>query len=206
MKLRNKKTGEVVVEINKIGLVWNRFGMPAEIGQYDSLAELNEVWEDYKPAEKKFKRYRLVKDLPTFDKGDEFYIAQTGALWYDGGGDDDVCAYSTQTLMRFPNILKDWFEPIDDEDINVTNIQPLIKDEKIRKAVRAWAEANEIERVWHEKASCWLRGNGLAIEMENEVFDLEQGNFSIAELCGAPEPNEPTFIDLDERIKEKEEE
>lgn len=26
------------------------------------------------------------------------------------------------------------------------------------------------------------------------------------ELCGAPEPLEPTFIDLDERIKEKEEE
>lgn len=84
--------------------------------------------------------------------------------------------------------------------------EPLIKDEKIRKAVRAWAEANDIERVWHEKASCWLRGNGLAIEMENEVFDLEQGNFSIAELCGTPEPIEPTFIDLDERVKEKEEE
>lgn len=51
MKLRNKKTGEVVVEVNKIGLVWNRFGMPADIGQYDSLAELNEEWEDYKPTE-----------------------------------------------------------------------------------------------------------------------------------------------------------
>lgn len=51
MKLRNKKTGEVVVEVNKIGLVWNRFGMPADIGQYDSLAELNEEWEDYKSTE-----------------------------------------------------------------------------------------------------------------------------------------------------------
>ena len=53
MKLRNKKTGEVVVEVNKIGLVWNRFGMPADIGQYDSLAELNEEWEDYAPQEPK---------------------------------------------------------------------------------------------------------------------------------------------------------
>lgn len=51
MKLRNKKTGEVVVEVNKIGLVWNKYGMPANIGQYDSIAELNEEWEDYKPAE-----------------------------------------------------------------------------------------------------------------------------------------------------------
>ena len=56
MKLRNKKTGEVVVEVNKIGLVWNRFGMPADIGQYGSLAELNEEWEDYKPKEP------LIKD------------------------------------------------------------------------------------------------------------------------------------------------
>lgn len=51
MKLRNKKTGKIVVEVNKIGLVWNRFGMPAEIGQYDSIAELNEEWEDYQPTD-----------------------------------------------------------------------------------------------------------------------------------------------------------
>ena len=62
--------------------------------------------------------------------------------------------------------------------------EPLIKDPKIRKAVRAWAEANDIERVWHECASCCLRGNGLTIEMENEVDELEQGNYSTTELCG----------------------
>ena len=86
--------------------------------------------------------------------------------------------------------------------------EPLIKDEKIRKAVRAWAEANGIERVWHEYASCWLRGNGLMIELENEVAELEQDNYSIAELCEeeAPEPLEPSFIDLDERTREKEDE
>lgn len=219
MKLRNKKTGEVVVEVNKIGLVWNRFGMPAEIGQYDSLAELNEVWEDYKPAEKKSKRYRLVKDLPTFDKGDEFYIAQTGALWYDGGGADDVCAYSTQTLMRFPNILKDWFEPIDDEDINVTNIQPLIKDEKIRKAVRAWAEANGFTKLkfneWADNHWILRAENKDRHEFDIDFFDNDckklpkyvyDAFYTIDELCGAPEPLEPTFVDMDERIKEKEEE
>lgn len=65
--------------------------------------------------------------------------------------------------------------------------EPLIKDEKIRKAVRAWAEANGIKRVWHECASCWLRGNGLKIELENEVVDLEQNNYTIDELCGEEE-------------------
>lgn len=63
--------------------------------------------------------------------------------------------------------------------------EPLIKDEKIRKAVRAWAEANDIDRVWHECATCWLRGNGLEIYLEE--LDLEQGNYSIEELCGEEE-------------------
>lgn len=61
MKLRNKKTGEVVVEINKIGLVWNKYGMPAEIGQYDSIAELCEEWEDYKPVEPLIKDEKVRK-------------------------------------------------------------------------------------------------------------------------------------------------
>lgn len=50
MKLRNKKTGDEV-EIYKIGLIWNKYGMPAEIGQYGSIAELCEEWEDYEPRQ-----------------------------------------------------------------------------------------------------------------------------------------------------------
>jgi hypothetical protein len=147
MKLRNKKTGEVVVEVNKIGLVWNRFGMPAEIGQYDSLAELNEEWEDYEPKE------------------------------------------------------------------------PLIKDEKIRKAVRAWAEANgfSVFKVYNQHFNyVKIHGvkdrydpNGSNIEFMGTIAGAEKRTYEIDELCGedeSPEPIEPTFVDLDERIKEKEEE
>ena len=125
MRLRNKKTGEVVVEINKIGLVWNKYGMPAEIGQYDSLAKLNEEWEDYVPTE------------------------------------------------------------------------PLIKDEKIRKAVRAWADANNINsRHYHEND---VKFNSLEHELTwidtsiqfNEfgtLEGLEDGKrYTIAELCGEGE-------------------
>lgn len=64
MRLRNKKTGEI------LELCCHRDGDFRE--QYNSLAELNEEWEDYGPTE------------------------------------------------------------------------PLIKDEKVRKAVRAWAEANNL--------------------------------------------------------------
>lgn len=125
MKLRNKKTGEVV-EVSNIGLVWNRHGMPADIGSYGSLAELNADWEDYKPTE------------------------------------------------------------------------PLIKDEKIRKAVRAWAEAenctsemslyytlNRQEKyiTFHNPQT----GSELQLcDFDSPVFE-EMREYTIAELCGKEE-------------------
>ena len=45
MKLRNKKTG-AIAEVSSIGLVWNMYGMPYDLGRYNSLFELNENWED----------------------------------------------------------------------------------------------------------------------------------------------------------------
>lgn len=61
------------------------------------------------------KRYKLLKDLPNFNKGDEFYISEK-----DGGlvrVSDDVYAFSRLALEKCPNILKDgeWFEEIPDE-------------------------------------------------------------------------------------------
>lgn len=112
MKLRNKKTGEILETGDHAATVWKKNGY-GDHYSYNSLAELNEEWEDYKPKE------------------------------------------------------------------------PLIKDEKIRKAVRAWAEANGIDRVWHECATCWLRGNGLEIYFDE--LELEQGNYAITELCGEEE-------------------
>ena len=91
--------------------------------------------------------------------------------------------------------------------------EPLIKDEKIRKAVRAWAEACNLKYVTYRQASnefydANTRG-AFAIRftlMPVEVY-LEDGeHYTIDELCGTPEPLEPTLIDLDERIKEREEE
>lgn len=138
MKLRNKKTGEIEAVRHNVALLHFSSG---KTSSYHSLAELNEAWEDYKPKESK--RYRLVKDLPTFKAGEIFEIFD-GNLYKinESDGDDteyEVMAYHASTLKRFPNILEDWFEPIDVDDTNVLNM-PLIKDEKIRKAVRAWWE------------------------------------------------------------------
>lgn len=51
MKLRNKKTGKITIA-RKIGFERYSFNEYT----YNSLAELNEEWEDYKPAEP------LIKD------------------------------------------------------------------------------------------------------------------------------------------------
>jgi hypothetical protein len=59
------------------------------------------------------KRYKLLKDLPTFKAGDLFYISEYGALVYDDG-DGGVMAYAKQTLEKFPTILTDWFEKVEE--------------------------------------------------------------------------------------------
>lgn len=125
MKLRNKKTGEIsdaiLVDSGFICTnVWQ-----GEIGKYETLAELNDEWEDCKPAE------------------------------------------------------------------------PLIKDKKIRKVVRAWAEANYIEkdehrdcRVEFDRGEHRLKWNETGIEF-NEITGLENLDdgeyYTIAELCGEEE-------------------
>lgn len=60
------------------------------------------------------KRYKLLKDLPTFKAGDLFYISEYGALVHNGGDPDgyNVMAYARSTLEKFPNILTEWFEEI----------------------------------------------------------------------------------------------
>ena len=63
MKLRNKKTGEIV-ELDHFSMHYNR---PEEWGQQPcstwnrSLAELNEEWEDYKPTEPLIKDEKIRK-------------------------------------------------------------------------------------------------------------------------------------------------
>lgn len=68
------------------------------------------------------KYYKLLKDLPTFKAGDLFYISEYGALVYDDGG-YGVMAYSQSELERFPNILTEWFEEIQ-EPTNSSNWKP----------------------------------------------------------------------------------
>lgn len=68
--------------------------------------------------------------------------------------------------------------------------EPLIKDEKIRKAVRAWAEANGVGGcVCKEEIHCitFETERGMFISFENADPIPTEGNYTIAELCGEEE-------------------
>lgn len=65
--------------------------------------------------------------------------------------------------------------------------EPLIKDEKIRKAVRAWAEADGAdEKIYltiDENGSRFTNKYGGYIEFAFQI-DMEEGLYTLAELCG----------------------
>lgn len=74
--------------------------------------------------------------------------------------------------------------------------EPLIKDEKIRKAVRAWAEANDLLtfKVVNEHFDCFkIIGYGdhnisSRIEFKSTIAHANKDQFyTIAELCGEEE-------------------
>ena len=68
--------------------------------------------------------------------------------------------------------------------------EPLIKDEKIRKAVRAWADADgadeKIYLTTDEDSSRFANKYGGYIEFAFRI-DMEERLYTIAELCGEEE-------------------
>lgn len=124
MKLRNKKTGEIVTFVtieeiydDELDFTYIQASGHEKEVSYKSLEKFNEEWEDYTPAE------------------------------------------------------------------------PLIKDEKIRKAVRAWAEANEIETVEYDEYWVSFRRDDKTISFKDEdrclgFYELENSrDYTIKELC-----------------------
>lgn len=95
-------------------------------------------------------------------------------IWF-GESIDDLEKTKWKTLKEF---CEDW------EDAK----EPLIKDEKIRKAVRAWAEANKFKHdftVTYCLATYSLISWQANIEFNSSIKDLEEGKkYTIEELCG----------------------
>ena len=59
------------------------------------------------------KRYQLKKNLPTFKAGEMFHLSGMGNLIHESDG---VVAYSWSTIGKFPNILTDWFEEVNESN------------------------------------------------------------------------------------------
>lgn len=70
--------------------------------------------------------------------------------------------------------------------------EPLIKDEKIRKAVRAWADSNGTYPIYWEDGCTLSINHSMRIEFSERAFaylDVDKA-YTIAELCGEEEENE----------------
>ena len=108
-------------------------------------------------------------------------------------GEVEICeAIMLQTDIRADDYLS--LAELNDEWEDYKPAEPLIKDEKIRKAVRAWADANEIVKafvVMNEHMNWTVYGddidrNRFSIEFfDRVVFEKDETkNYTIAELCG----------------------
>ena len=61
------------------------------------------------------KKYNLLRDLPTFKAGETFHFDRKGNLCADDSqGYPELVAYAKSTLEKYPNILDEWFEEIED--------------------------------------------------------------------------------------------
>ena len=125
-------------------------------------------------------------------------------------------AFLYNDLVSLKSIGSNW------EDVgstNNTNI-PLIKDEKVRKVVRAWAEANDIKEIivfdnsnnapYTPVGAVDFAENGSHLEIRfrtEERFDTDR-RYTIEELCGSEEIEilEPTYTTIEEKEKLKEKE
>ena len=92
--------------------------------------------------------------------------------------------YVERSYCKIAELIADW------EDVEPA--EPLIKDEKIRKAVRAWAEALKENTIRFDMVSQGFSfGDGnvySSINFDGFVFDLVDGKkYTIAELCGEEE-------------------
>lgn len=85
---------------------------------------------------------------------------------------------------------RDWkynsLESFNEEWEDYQPAEPLIKDEKVRKAVRAWAEANDIEAGLYDADTFSIGCDDNFISFNNGFAD-ETKIYTIAELCGEEE-------------------
>lgn len=88
-----------------------------------------------------------------------------------------------ETYLSLDELNQDWEE--------VKPKEPLIKDEKIRKAVRAWAEANKLNELYIASNGYEIYGgiDDTVMQFVGEPLphDNKDKTYTIEELCGEEE-------------------
>lgn len=118
------------------------------------------------------KRYKLLKDLPTFKAGQLAYISKTGNL-IAGTPENQkttdygliLMIYHETTLKKFPNILTEWFEEIE-EPVDNIHWKPNFGEEY-------WYVnyiGNVVCRSWEDASvDLWLLESGNVYRTEKEA-------------------------------------
>lgn len=118
------------------------------------------------------KRYRLLKDLPTFKAGQLAYISKTGNLIAGTPENQEttdygltIMIYHETTLKKFPNILTEWFEEVQ-EPVNSIHWKPNFGEEY-------WYVnyiGNVVCRFWEDASvDLWLLESGNVYRTEKEA-------------------------------------
>ena len=129
-------------------------------------------------------RNKKTGEIVTFVTLEEIYDDELDFTYIKKSGNENELSYSS--LKKFNDEWEDYAPK-----------EPLIKDEKIRKAVRAWAEANNINSNHYyetnvkfsspEHEFTWI---DTRVQF-NEITGLERledgKRYTIAELCGEEE-------------------
>lgn len=96
------------------------------------------------------KRYKLLKDLPTFSKGDTFRLAECGDLVSEESG---ILTYAKLTLEKFNILDSGWFEEIPEDH-------------------KRW-RAEEGERYW------WVQNDGGVTNDCDDWVDIDDGRYEL---------------------------
>ena len=121
-------------------------------------------------------RNKKTGEIVTFVTIEEIYDG-LDFTYIKKSGNENELSYSS--LKKFNEEWEDY-----------TPTEPLIKDEKVRKAVRAWADADGAdEKIYltiDENGSRFGNKYGGYIEFAFRI-DMEERLYTIAELCGKEE-------------------
>lgn len=105
--------------------------------------------------------------------------------YYKGSG----CIAITNDKNQDEEFCYGAFADMKDEWEDYEPAEPLIKDEKVRKAVRAWADFNGTYPIYWEDGCTLSIDHSIRIEFSERAFaylDVDKA-YTIAELCGEEE-------------------